>query len=85
MGNQAPFASTNPDALLRELMEQKGRDFWLEGKRMADFRRLGHVVPYVLETGPNYYKNVQGGTVGSQNCWPVPLSERDNNPEWPKS
>jgi tetratricopeptide (TPR) repeat protein len=84
VGKQTPFASADPQVLLRELMEQKGRDFWLEGKRMADFRRLGHVVPYVLETGPNYYKNVQGGVVGNQNCWPVPQGEINNNPEWPK-
>ncbi|HSJ10530.1 MAG TPA: hypothetical protein VK928_11475 [Longimicrobiales bacterium] len=84
VGKQAAFASTDPQVLLRELMEQKGRDFWLEGKRMADFRRLGHVVPYVLETGPNYYKDVQGGIVGDQTCWPVPQGEINNNPEWPK-
>lgn len=82
VGKQAPITSTDPQVLLRELMEQKSRDFWLEGKRMADFRRLGHVVPYVLETGPNYYKDVQGGVVGDQTCWPVPQSEINNNPFW---
>jgi len=82
VGKQTPLTGGTAQELLRELMEQKGRDFWLEGKRVADFRRLGHVVPYVLETGPNYYKDVQGGVVGNQTCWPVPRSELENNPEW---
>lgn len=75
---------TDPQVLLRELMEQKSRDFWLEGLRMPDFRRLGHVVPYVLEAGSKYYKDVQGGTVGDDTCWPIPVSERRNNPNIPE-
>jgi hypothetical protein len=66
------------------LMEQKSRDFWLEGKRMADFRRLGNAVPYILPTGDTYYKPTVG-TVGTQTCWPIPGSEQRNNPNWPKS
>ena len=71
--------------LLKALMEQKTRDFWLEGKRIGDLRRLGEsIVPYIIPTGNNYYKP-ELGLVGNQVCWPVPQSEINNNPMWPKS
>jgi len=85
VGRQPALAATSDMAvLMRELMEQKTRDFWLEGRRQPDFRRLGNVVPYILQPGPNYYKP-GGGNVGSQNCWPVPGSEIRNNVNWPKT
>lgn len=84
VGWQPALAATSDMAvLMRELMEQKTRDFWLEGRRQPDFRRLGTVVPYILPPGNNYYKP-GSGNVGSQNCWPVPGSEVRNNPNWPK-
>lgn len=85
VGGQAPISTTNVTELMRELMQQKARDFWLEGKRLPDFRRLGNTVPFIIQGGPNYYKDVQGGFVGDQTCWPVPRSEKQNNPNWPTS
>ena len=86
VGRQQPIATTTDmNVLLRELMDQKARDFWLEGKRLADFRRLGPTaVPFILAPGPNYYKP-GSGAMGSQTCWPVPGSEIRNNPHWPKT
>jgi starch-binding outer membrane protein, SusD/RagB family len=85
VGNQAPIAATTDGAiLLRELMEQKSRDFWLENKRIGDLRRNGSAVPYIIDPGPTYYKP-ELGLVQSQTCWPVAQSEMDNNPNWPKS
>lgn len=77
---QTPFASADDSAVLRELMEQKTRDFWLEGKRTGDLRRNGSAVPYVLAPG-EYYKAALG-PVGSQTCLPVPQTEKNNNPNW---
>lgn len=85
-GNQAPLpaTTTDPTVLLRELMEQKTRDFWLEGKRIGDLRRHGAtIVPYILPPGNTYYKSALG-QVSNQVCWPVPQSEKFNNPNWPK-
>lgn len=86
VGKQTAFpATTDMAVLMRELMEQKTRDFWLEGKRIGDLRRLGEaVVPYMIPPGNNYYKP-QLGLVGTQTCWPVPQGEIDANPHWPKS
>jgi hypothetical protein len=86
VGRQAPIAATTDmTTLMKELMQQKARDFWLEGKRMGDLRRLGEsIVPYIIPPGNNYYKP-ELGLVGTQVCWPVPQSEINNNPLWPKS
>jgi hypothetical protein len=81
VGKQGTFSSTSASAVLAELMEQRARDFWLEGKKMGDYRRNGHAVPYVLPDNGTYYKPGVG-TVGSQKCWPVPDAEKKNNPNF---
>lgn len=63
-------------------MTQRSRDFWLEGKRMGDYRRHPGSVIGVLESGSAYYKPGVGD-VGDQTCWPVPDDEFLNNPNFP--
>ena len=85
VGKQTPLAATSDmDVLMKELMEQKSRDFWLEGKRVGDLRRNPSHVPYVLPPGDTYYKTAVG-LVSTQVCWPLPMSEKQNNPNFPKS
>ncbi len=74
--------STAPAAVLTELMEQKGRDFYLEGKRMGDFRRNPAAVLNVPVPGSTYFKP-GFSQVGNQTCWPLTLQETDNNPNIP--
>lgn len=81
VGKQAAFSSGDAAAVLAELMEQKARDFWLEGKKMGDYRRNGHAVPYVIPDGAAYYKPGVG-TMGNQKCYPVPDAEKRNNPNF---
>jgi hypothetical protein len=77
---QAPYTgSTAPAAVLTELMEQKGLDFYLEAKRMGDFRRNPAAVLNVPVPGTTYFKP-GFAQVGNQTCWPLPLAETDNNP-----
>jgi hypothetical protein len=84
VGRQSVLAATTDmDALMRELMEQRARDFWLELKKMSDFRRNPNHVPYILEPGENSYYKSGIGPVGNQTCFPVPDAERRNNPKWP--
>lgn len=78
-GNQSPIASTNVTELMRELMAQSSRDFWLTGKRMGDWRRNGDLVPGIIPPGDNYYKPAVG-TVSDQTCVPLPFGERNSNP-----
>lgn len=81
-GNQPPFpATTDMSTLMTELMVQRARDFWLEGRDVADFRRNPQFSPYVLPSGDNYYKP-ELGQVHDDVCWPVPKEEIDNNNSW---
>lgn len=81
--NQPAYTgSTAPAAVLTELMEQKGRDFYLEAKRMGDFRRNPAAVLNVPVPGSTYFKP-GFSQVGNQTCWPLPLAETDNNPNIP--
>lgn len=84
VGGQEPVNTSDMDVLLDELFEQRSRDFWLEGRRIPDFRRQGEHVPYVIPPGDNYYKP-ELGLVNDQVCWPVPDDEYDNNPLWPQT
>jgi hypothetical protein len=82
VGKKGPLAATSDmKVLMDELMMQKNLDFWLEGLRMGDFRRNPDNVPFIIPPGDNYYKP-ELGLVGTQTCWPVPKSEKDNNPNW---
>ena len=85
VGKQDPLPATSDlDLLMWELMEQKGRDFWLEGKSMGDLRRVGpDRLPYLVPAGQDtYYKPALGEVIG-ETCWPVPRTEYLNNPHFP--
>jgi hypothetical protein len=83
VGKQTPMATTTDiNALMTELYQQRARDFWLEMKKQGDFVRNPQYTPFVLQTGNNYYKP-EVGMVGTQTCFPAPDSERRNNPNWP--
>ena len=75
------FTGTGASAVLTEFLRQKGIDLWLSGTRMGDFRRNGNAVPFIIQPGNNYYKP-QVGEVADQTCIPVPVGEKDNNPNW---
>lgn len=79
---QAPFAGgTNPQ-VLAELMDQRAREFWLENKHLGDWKRNPEATPYVAAAGSPHYK---AGAFGNATCVPVPDSERNANPHFPKS
>lgn len=61
--------------VMAEIVEQRRREFFLEGHRLGDIRRLG--LPLSPATGAPY---VSGGTYGDQACFPLPNVERINNP-----
>ncbi len=81
VGNQGAFASADPTAVFGELMEQRARDFWLEAKKMGDYRRNGSAVPYFLPDNSEYYKS-GAGAVGTDQCFPVPDVEKRTNPNF---
>ena len=78
-GQSAYAGATDAASVLTELMTQKGYDFYLEGKRIADYRRNPTAVPGITPAGQPYFKPGYAAT-GSQVCYPLPRAERDNNP-----
>ena len=74
-GGQTSYSgATDAVSLMRELLEQRARDFFLEGKRMGDARRHPGLLRGFPQTGDAYHK--QGfAPVASQTCWPLPDSE----------
>jgi len=81
---QAAYSGPTDDAsVLTEFEEQRGREFYLEGKRLGDFRRNPTAVLHVPAPGQAYFKSGYS-TVGNQTCFPLPLAETSNNPNFPK-
>ncbi len=72
--------ATDAASVLAELFYQKGFDFWLEGKRLSDWRRQPVAASrFVPVTGSPYWRpNL--GNIGAQTCYPLPFAEKDNNP-----
>ena len=79
--NQAAYAgATDAASVKTELFNQRAVEFYLEGKRLADFRRSpASTATTVTATGQPYFKPGYANT-GSQTCYPLPRAERDNNP-----
>jgi len=72
---------TDAESVLTELMTQKSLDFFLEGKRLADFRRNGSAVLNMPVPGTPYFKAGYDPT-GDDTCYPLPLAETSNNPNF---
>jgi hypothetical protein len=78
-GLPAYSGPTDAASVLTELMNQKGFDFWLEGRRLGDFRRNPSNVNYMPTPGAAYFKP-GFAPIGNKTCYPLPLAEKDNNP-----
>lgn len=60
--------------LLTEFMDQRRREFFLEGKRMGDLRRHPGSIPYLPVPGSAYHRSGYD-RIGHQTCWPLPRKE----------
>lgn len=78
-GEAAYGGATDSNSVLTEFFTQKGLDFYLEGKRLGDFRRYPANIIGVPVPGSVYWKP-GFSAVGSDVCYPLPTSEIDNNP-----
>ena len=78
-GRAAYAGATDAASVLKELYDQRAYEFYLEGKRVADFRRSPAAVSNMTAAGGNYFKPGYAN-VGNQTCFPLPRTERDNNP-----
>lgn len=78
-GQPAYSGPTDAQSILEEFLWQKTLDFWLEGKRMGDFRRHPDAIREMPEPGTPFHKPA-AGPIGDQTCFPLPDSETLNNP-----
>ena len=74
-----PAGATAAD-LKAQIIEERRREFFVEGHRLGDLRRYS--VPFLPATGATY---INGGVYGAQTCFPLPDVERINNPTIAKS
>ncbi|HZS59450.1 MAG TPA: RagB/SusD family nutrient uptake outer membrane protein [Gemmatimonadaceae bacterium] len=82
-GNQPPYSGpTDPQSVLTELLNQRAREFWMEGKKLGDIRRNPTVSLAAILTDPvgAPFFGATGGTFGSNFCAPIPPEEIDANP-----
>lgn len=72
-----PFESSDPEEIRDQVIEERRREFFLEGRRMADLRRVGGFSDW------NRAGTVNEWTLfafGGTECFPLPDVERINNP-----
>jgi hypothetical protein len=69
------FASSNEAEIQAQVLEERRREFFLEGHRLGDMRR--HNLPLFPAIGADFNK---GGTYGAARCFPLPAVEVLNNP-----
>ena len=70
-----PFTGSGAAAIKAELVEQRRREFFLEGQHLGDLIRYG-ITPQPA-AGTAYHGS---GVYGNQLCLPLPDAERINNP-----
>jgi hypothetical protein len=80
-GQPAYTGPTDPASALAEFETQRGLEFFLENKRLGDLARNGAAVLFVPVPGSTYFKP-GFTTVGNQTCFPLPITETDNNPNF---
>jgi hypothetical protein len=81
-----PAVTLTGDALMAELRNQRSRDFYLDNNRLGDLRRYKKYYGIDLfPKGP--YPGSTSGQIYNEaiDCWPLPRSEIDQNPNIPKS
>jgi len=72
-----PFSSSDPAAIQAQVVQERSREFFLEGQHMYDVRRFN--LPLNPAAGTPY--PIKGGTYGDQRCFLLPDIERTRNPK----
>lgn len=87
VGGQGAYAgATDTLSVITELLNQRARDFWLEGKKLGDLRRNPSVALASVLTDPNnaafYVPNATPPAFGATFCAPIPPQETNANPNF---
>jgi hypothetical protein len=86
-GGQGTYAgATDTLSVVGELLNQRARDFWLEGKKLGDLRRNPSVPLTAVLTDPNtaatYFPSKNPPAFGAHFCAPIPPEETNANPNF---
>jgi len=85
-GQGAYGGATDSLSVITELLNQRARDFWLEGKKLGDLRRNPSVALNSVLTDatgdPFYVPNKTPPAFGSTFCAPIPPQETNANPNF---
>ena len=77
VGGLGDFGGTDAQ-LFDEVLEQRSRDFFMDGHRMGDLRRYKAL--YDKDFWPTGQMPGLSVNYGTQECWPIAASERNSNP-----
>ena len=81
--NQPAYTGlTDDQSVLTEFLEQRSREFFMEGKRMGDLQRYPTALPHLAPAGTPYRKN-NYAPYDDKTCLPLPFKEVANNPNFP--
>jgi hypothetical protein len=84
-GQGAYGGATDTLSVITELLNQRARDFWLEGKKLGDLRRNPSVPLASVLTDPNtsdFYLKSKIALFGTNFCAPIPPQETGANPNF---
>jgi len=70
-----PFASSDPTAIQNQILYERQAQFFLDSHALGDLRQYN--IPLTPPPGAPF---LNGGTYGSQTCFPLPQNESNNNP-----
>jgi hypothetical protein len=79
-----PYAGGTQAEVQAQIIEERRREFFLEGQRLGDIIRYNLTVTPVKGT-PFKNGGSYGNDTGIQLCFPLPDIERNNNPSIPKT
>ena len=85
-GQGAYSGGTDSTSVIAELLNQRARDFWLEGKKLGDLRRNPSVALASVLTdptsAPTYFPSKNPPAFGNTFCAPIPPQETSANPNF---
>jgi hypothetical protein len=78
------FVSADPDEILAQVLEERRRELWLQGTKLGDMLRVMERADLPMIEGLEFETglNQRGQAYGFGTCYPLPLAEKDNNPNF---
>lgn len=73
-----PFAGGTPAEIRAQVIEERRRELFLESHHLGDLLR--YALPFTPAAGTAYPQSAGGGVYGNVTCLPLPLAEKDANP-----